>query len=137
MVFCLREKMELTRSTRFCNSRPNSAACFRNLLIRFASCPTFKIVEPISGENQMRMGIDESRHYNATVGIENFCVANILLDFVARTDAFNFPVADEHSTVSNDPEFRQLCRVTWALGSAQRDELRSVQDSEGTHCSLP
>jgi hypothetical protein len=76
------------------------------------------------------MGIDESRHYNATGHIENFCVASILFDLIARTDDFNFPVPHEHSTVPNAPEFRQLYRATWALGSVQRDELRSVQDSE-------
>ena len=98
--------------------------------MRFASCPAFEIVEPISCENQMRMRIDESRHYNASIGIDNFCVANILFDLIARTDSLDLAVADEHSAIRNDPEFRQLWPNARALGSAQRDELRSVQDRE-------
>ena len=53
----------------------------------------------------MRMRIYESRHHNATAGIHNFCVANILFDFVARTDALDLAVADEHSAIANDREF--------------------------------
>jgi hypothetical protein len=78
----------------------------------------------------MRVRIDESRHYNAPTRIDNFCIANILFDLIGRTDPLDLPVADEHSAIANDPERRQLCPDARALWSAQRDELRSVQDGE-------
>src|SRR6476620_8006499 len=133
MLFCLREKTSLASCTRFFYGRPNSAACLRNLLVRFTSCPAFEVLEPIACENQMRMRIDEPRHYNASIGIDNFCVANILFDLIAGADSLDLAVADEHSTIRNDPEFRQLWPNARALGSAQRDELRGVEDRERVH----
>jgi hypothetical protein len=76
------------------------------------------------------MRIDKSRHYNAPTRIENFCVANILFDLIARTYLLNLPVADEHSAIANNPYFRQLCAEARTLWSAQRDEFRSVQNGE-------
>src|SRR5262249_7604139 len=108
----------------------NPPAGLRNLLVRLASCPAFEIVEPISCENQMRMRIDKSRHHYTAARINNFCVANILFDLIVRTDFLDLPVADEHSSVANDPELRQFCPDAGALWSAQRDELRSVQEGE-------
>jgi hypothetical protein len=54
----------------------------------------------------MGVRIDESRHHNASARIHNFCVANILSDFITRTDFLDFPIADEHSAIANDPERR-------------------------------
>ena len=78
----------------------------------------------------MRVAIDESRHHNAPACIHNFRIATILFDLIARTDPLNLPVADEHPAIANDPQFRQLCPDARTLGSAQRDELRRVQDNE-------
>jgi hypothetical protein len=52
---CAREKIGFAGSTRLGDSRPNSAAGFRDLLVRFAACASLKVVEPIAGKNQMRM----------------------------------------------------------------------------------
>jgi hypothetical protein len=82
------------------------------------------------------MRIDESRHHNAPARIDNFCVATILFDLIARTDSLDLAVTDEHSAIPNDPELRQLCPDARALWSGQRDELRRVQNGKGTHCSL-
>ena len=89
-----------------------------------------EILEPISGKNQVRMRIDESRHYNAPTGIHDFRVGNIPFELIARTDFLNLPVTDEHSAIANNPELRQLCPNTLALRSSQRNELRRVQDGE-------
>ncbi len=52
----------------------------------------------------MRVRIDESRHHNASTGIDNFFVANIPFDLSARTNTLDLPVADEHSAIANDPK---------------------------------
>jgi hypothetical protein len=78
----------------------------------------------------MRVRIDESRHHDASIGNDNFCVANILFDLIAQPDSLDLAIADEHSAIVNYPERRQLCPNTRALWSAQRNELRSVQDGE-------
>src|SRR5438309_9022165 len=83
-----------------------------------------------SSDLQMRVRIDESRHYNAPTRIDNFFVANILFDLSARTDFLDLAVADKHSSIANDPECRHLSLDARALWSAQRDELRSVQDGQ-------
>jgi hypothetical protein len=67
------------------------------------------------------MRIDESRDHNVSTGIHDFCITNILFDLVAGTDSLDLSVADEHSALANNPELRQLCPYTRALGSAQRD----------------
>jgi hypothetical protein len=76
------------------------------------------------------MGIDESRHYNSPPHINNFCVANILFDLIAWTNSFDLAVADEHSAVANNREFRHLRTNARALCSRQRDNLRGVEDGE-------
>jgi hypothetical protein len=52
----------------------------------------------------MRVRIDEARHYNTSARVYNFSIANILFDFIARTDPLDLPLTDEHSPVRNDPE---------------------------------
>src|SRR2546421_619358 len=84
----------------------------------------------------MRVRIDKSRHHYATLGIHNFRVANILFDLGTRPDALNLAVADEHPPVANDSERGQLCSDPRTFWSGQREELRRVQNSEWTHCSL-
>jgi hypothetical protein len=76
------------------------------------------------------MRIDESRHHDACTGIDNFCGASVLFDLIGRTDALDLPIADQHPAITNNPELRQLCADTPAMWSAQRHELRSVQDGE-------
>jgi hypothetical protein len=78
----------------------------------------------------MRVRIDESQHHDASTGIDNFCIANILFDLIGRTDPLDLAVADEHSAIVNYPERRQLCPNARALWSGQRDELRRVQNGE-------
>jgi hypothetical protein len=76
------------------------------------------------------MRVDKPRHHNARMRINNFCIASVLFDLIALTHSLDPPVADEHSAIANDPEFRQLCPDTRALWSAQRDEFRSVQNDK-------
>jgi hypothetical protein len=52
----------------------------------------------------MRVHIDESRHYDAPTRIDNFSVANILFDLIARTNFLDLAVADEHSAIVHNPE---------------------------------
>src|SRR5262249_55302146 len=81
----------------------------------------------------MRMRIDEPRHYNALTGVDNVCVAKILFDLITSADALDLAVADEHSAIANNPKLRHLRTNTRALWSAQRNNLRSVQNGESTH----
>ena len=130
MSLCLHDKIVITGRARLLYRGPNSAASFGDLLITFAARTPLKIVEAISGKNQMRVRIDKSRQHNASASINDLRAARFLFDLIARTDCLDLAVADEHSAIVNDPERRQLCPDTRALWSAQRDELRSVQDGE-------
>jgi hypothetical protein len=49
------------------------------------------------------MRIDKSWHHDASTGIDNFCIASILSDLITQTDSLDFPVADQHPAIANDP----------------------------------
>ena len=77
-----RERAEfiLTRSACCLHCCLNSATAVRNLFISLTAGAGFKILEPITGENQMRMRVNEPRHHYATTRIDDFrlAVANFL-----------------------------------------------------------
>ena len=66
----------------------------------------------------MRMRIDESRHYNPSIGIDNFCVANILFDLIAGTDSLDLAIADNNG-------FREPLIAT-SLTKLTPDEVKAI-----------
>ena len=66
----------------------------------------------------------------ALSGIHDFRIAKVFFDLIARPYLLNPPASDEHSAIANNPYFRQFCAEARALWSAQRDDLRSVQNGE-------
>ena len=75
MFLSLREKIVITGRARLFYGGPNPAASFGHLLITFATRTPFKIVEPISGKNQMRVRIDKSRQHNTPASVNDLRAA--------------------------------------------------------------
>ena len=92
MSLCLREKVLLTGGARFLYRGPNAATSFGDLLITFTARAPLKIVEAISGKNQMRVRIDKSRQHNATAGIDDLRTARFSLDLIARANAVDLGI---------------------------------------------
>src|ERR1700730_2609337 len=120
MLLRPREKIDIVRRPRLFHGRPNSAACFRDLLVSFTVRASFEIVETISGKNEMRVRIDEGGQYNFAFGIDDFRFPCLLLDLLTRTDDIDLAVANQHPAVANDSQVR----------SGNGDQLGSVKNSE-------
>src|SRR4030095_6442206 len=106
MSLCLREKIGLTRYSRFFNRRPNSPARLRDLLISVAARTALEIVQAIPGKNQMCVRIDKSRKNDFAVSIDNFRVACLLLYLTTGANDLDSAVANQQSAIANNPELR-------------------------------
>src|SRR5206468_11526922 len=133
MSLCLGEKIGFARFSRLFNGRPNSATCLRDLLISVAARTAREIVQPIPGKNQMCMRINKSRKNDFPASIDNFRVACLLLDLTTGADELDSAVANQQSTIANDPELRQLRTYARPPRASERDQLRSVKNSQCLH----
>ena len=89
--------------TRGPNGRPNAAAARGNLSISRAGGPLFEFVGPNARKNRMRMCIDETRHDDATSGVDRLAVfGDQTFDFAAFADSLYSIAADEHRAVLDD-----------------------------------
>ena len=91
------------------------------MLIGFAARAPLKVVQPISRENEMGVGIDKSRQHNSPARIDNLRTARILLDLIARTKDVDLAIANQHPAIMNDGEFGHLAANAWPLRTRQRD----------------
>jgi hypothetical protein len=120
----------LTGSARLLYRGPNAAASFGDLLIAFAPRAPFKIVEPISGKNQMRMRIDKARQYNTPASVNDLSSARFLFDLIARTDTVDFAVANQHSAIADNCQLGHFGPDAWLCRTSQRDQLRDVKNGK-------
>ena len=81
----------------------------------------------------MRMRIDKSRKDNPSTSINNLGVTRVLLDLIAGTNDIEPAIANKHSAIANDPEWRHLRANARSFRTRQCDELRSVKNGEGAH----
>ena len=130
------EKFVLGRGARLLYRGPNPAASFGDLLITFAARTPFKIVEPISCKNQMRMRIDKSRQHNATAGINDLRAARFLFDFITQADTVDFAITNEHSAIANNCQLAHFSANARPFRTSEGDQLRNVKNSQCLHDSL-
>ena len=130
MFLCLREKIDIAGRTRFFHSRPNASTGFGDLLVGFATRPSFKIIDPISCKNQVRVRINKSRENDVSARIDNFRIAGLPLDRIARSDELYPIVPNKHPAIANNRELGHLRTDARPLWTGQRDQLRSVKNSQ-------
>ena len=89
--------------TRRANGRSNSAASRGNLSISRARGPLFEFIGANAGKNRMRMRIDETRHDDATSGVDHFAIfGDQTFDFAASADGLYSIAAEEQRAVLDD-----------------------------------
>src|SRR4051794_36812857 len=110
-----RESLSRSRA-RFANRRSNPAARRGDLLVAHAARALLKFIDPISGEDRMRMRIDKPRQNNATAGINHLRVsACASFDLVRSRETRNDSVAHQHPAIWDNPELTQLRPDAWPL----------------------
>ena len=81
----------------------NSAPALCNLFIALAAGACFEIVEPITGENQMGMRVNESRQHHASTRVDDFRLAIAEFFNLPRFADVRDPAAGRHkSSVRNN-----------------------------------
>jgi len=81
----------------------DSPATLCNLLVSLAACARLKILESISGKNEMGMRVDKSRQNDATASINDFGVAlTKLFDLRSFSDVRDFAVSRKQTAVMNN-----------------------------------
>src|SRR2546423_445765 len=79
----------------------------------------------------MRVRVNEAGQNAAAFGVVHACVrADVRLDFVKPSRAFNQTVADEQRSAFDDGKLAHLSSYARSSCACERDELRAVDDGE-------
>ncbi len=106
------------------------AARRHDLQIGFALQPHFKFGGAVPGPYQMGVGVHKAGHHHLAARVQRRLIGEIGAQLGGGTHSGNFPAADQHRPVGDDP---QPAEFAAALGAArQGDELRSGVNQHGS-----